>query len=96
MSAIEKTFFYSLPFTVILNSFPSEAQIKLPFLASKLIIANDSSMETVIFSFNGSTVHGDLFDSDSPIVFEDLNVSKIWFRRAGAKDADIRVWAWRR
>jgi len=92
LALTNRTFFFiSLPINAV--SFPSEAQIILPFLATKIIIINDSKNQTIDFSFRRPNLDGILTDEDGAITFDGLSESKIWFRATAS--ANIRLWAWR-
>lgn len=75
-----------------LRDFPDEAHMKIPFQATRLIIANDSDAQ-VDFSFKKPALHGELMSHDNPVVLDGVNVGKIWFR--SPQNASVRVWAWR-
>lgn len=72
--------------------FPDEAQIKIPFQATRLIVSNDSDAQ-VDLSFKHPSLHGELLKDDSPLVLDGVSVGKIWFR--SQQNASVRVWAWR-
>lgn len=92
MSAMSsKTFFYTRV-KIAVKDFPSDAQIKIPFLASKIIISNDTDPR-LDFSFQAPHLHGELFCDDDPIVMDNLSVGKVWFKSESSSEA--RVWAWR-
>lgn len=86
-----KTFFYKR-IKVAIKDFESEAQVKIPFLATKIIISNDSDPR-LDFSFQAPELHGELFCDDDPIVMDNLSVGKVWFRSESTSEA--RIWAWR-
>ena len=86
-----KTFFYKTT-EIGDKAFPDDAQIKIPFLASRLIISNDSEKK-LSFSFSPPDIHGDLFRDDNPIVFDGISFGKIWFK--AEENSNVRVWAWR-
>lgn len=72
--------------------FPDEAQIKIPFQATRLIVSNDSDAQ-IDLSFKHPSLHGELLKDDSPLVLDGVSVGKIWFR--SPHSASVRVWAWR-
>lgn len=91
MSTSGRNFFYkNVQITDI--AFPSTPQIKLPFMASKVIISNDSDLQ-VDFSFLKPNLDGELFCEDGPITFDCLGEGRLWFKSPGT--AGVRVWAWR-
>lgn len=93
MGISRRNFFYLN--TVISNlSFPNAPQIKLPFQASKIIIANDSDKSVLSFSFGIPDLDGELFCTDMPITFEGVGKGRLWFFTDGAPNK-LRVWAWR-
>lgn len=80
--------------------FQSEPDIVFPFSPTHIIISNDSTKKDLYFSFNGNDIDGVLFANDSPITFDGLVESKIWFYKVdrvqgGENKAPIRMWAWR-
>ena len=82
-----------------IGSFPSRAQVEIPFTATHIIITNDSKKTNVTFSFNGVDIDGELFKKETPITFDGCANNKIWFFRDGISadtiKSQIRVWAWR-
>ena len=86
-----KNFFYQR-LDVGLKDFPSQAQVTIPFLATRLILSNDTDAE-LGFSFQGPNLHGELFCDDDPIVFDGISVGKVWFK--SVSNSKVRVWAWR-
>lgn len=87
----DKNFFYNRS-EIGLTEFPDEAQVKIPFQATRLIISNDSDAQVDI-SFKRPSLHGELFKDDSPLVLDGVSVGKIWIR--SQQNASVRVWAWR-
>jgi len=86
-----QNFFYKRS-EIGLTEFPDEAQIKIPFQATRLIVSNDSDTQ-VDLSFKHPSLHGELLKDDSPLVLDGVSVGKIWFR--SPQNASVRVWAWR-
>lgn len=95
----KRTFFYSKISVGAQadGAFPSQAQIKIPFQATHVIISNDSDKTDVTFSFNRPNIDGELLKKEQPITFDGLSIGKIWFfKTLGGENAQVRVWAWRK
>lgn len=91
----KRNFFYRR-ISVNSSSFPSRAQIEIPFLATHLILTNDSDTQPISFSFLNPDIDGELFKKEQPIAFDGISVNKVWFFRTGSKPVQVRVWAWRK
>ena len=91
-----RTFHYERQDIVVLN-FPSDAQFKFPFLATRVMIAarNLKAQEIISFSYNGVDLDGEIFPDDTPIAFDGLQQGKLWFKSNLQQNAQIRMWAWR-
>jgi len=96
MSLGNRTFFYERQ-TISVTAFPSDAQFKFPFLATRVLIAvrNLKAQEFITFSYNGTDTDGELFPDDAPIAFDGVGQGKLWFKSNQNQAAEIRVWAWR-
>lgn len=83
--------------TVTETDFPGQAQIKLPFQATKVLIANDGSNATLAFSFLAPNIDGELFCSDGPLSLEGVGANRVWFKVAEneGNPVGVRIWAWR-
>lgn len=96
MSQTRRNFFYKKLTVGAMGSFPNTAQIIIPFSATHLIIANDSTNNGIAFSFLRPDVDGELFEKNAPITFDGINVSKIWLKKISATpNPQVRIWAWR-
>jgi len=92
----QRTFFYKR-ISVNNADFRKAADIEIPFTAQRIIISNDSTTSDVAFSFDGSTLDGELFDKNAPIAFDGLEENRIHFKKIqGNPAAQVRVWAWRK
>jgi len=76
-------------------AFPDTPQVNLGFNSQGIAFLNKSSIYTIQYSFNGTTIHGDLDPADESkgIIFDHRIESKIWFRAVGGY-ATVRVEAW--
>jgi hypothetical protein len=76
------------------TSFPATAQVNFTFSTQGICLLN-RSLVAVQYSFDGSTVHGDLNpdDASSGIFFDNRYESRIWFRVASGT-ATVRVEGW--
>ena len=81
--------------TVDSASFPDTPQVNFDFLSQGFALLNRGA-NVVEYSFDGSTVHGDLNPSDTSkdMIFDYRTESKIWFRYSGGSST-VRVEAWR-
>lgn len=75
------------------DTFTELPLMKFDFRATGLMIAIDSG-DAVEYSFDGQTRHGKLYAEDSFGSFDDIDESKIWFRKVGTPDVSLRLWAW--
>lgn len=75
------------------NQFSQLPLMKFDFRATGMMIAIDSG-DAVEYSFDGKTRHGKLYSEDSYGSFDDIDESKIWFRKVGDADVSLRLWAW--
>ena len=75
-------------------SFPETPQVNFKFLSQGFSFLNRGA-GVIQYSFDGSTLHGDLNPSDASIgITCDARIeSKVWFRVVGAS-SDVRVEAW--
>jgi hypothetical protein len=75
-------------------SFPEVPQVNFNFLSQGFSFLNRGS-NVIQYSFDGTTLHGDLNPSDSSasITFDHRIESKVWFR-GGDGYGDVRVEAW--
>lgn len=74
--------------------FPTDPQVNFGFLSQGFSFLNRGN-RTLEYSFDGTTLHGDLNPGDSSIglAFDNRVESKIWFRGDDGYGA-IRVEAW--
>lgn len=80
---------------VVVNSleFSESPSMKFDFRATGIMIAIDSGL-AIEYSFDGHTRHGKLYSEDTFGSFDDIDESKIWFRKVGEDPVSIRLWAW--
>lgn len=76
------------------SSFPQTNSIKFPFVASKILILNDSLKE-IYYSFNGCDIDGQMKWDEFSHTLTEVTVGRIWFKTP-TPDANIRVFAWAR
>jgi len=75
------------------TAFAPEPSMDFGFRADALMIAIDAG-EALEYSFDGKNRHGKIYTADSWASFDRTDASKIWFRKVGSLDCQIRVWAW--
>lgn len=80
--------------TVDDSDFPATPQVSFGFLSQGIIFLNRGA-NIVEYSFDGSTVHGDLDPSDESVIltFNNRVEDKVWFRYSGGTST-VRVEAW--
>lgn len=92
-AGVDKNYFRRL--TVTDTDFPDASQVLFGITGhiTTFSLINESN-ETIEYSFNGSTLHGDLVPNtpSEALSFSNRPVSKIWFRAPA--NAVIRVEAW--
>ena len=76
-------------------AFPENPQINFRFNSQGIALLNKNNVYTIQYSFNGTTVHGDLDPADESkgIIFDNRVESKMWFRAVDGY-ATVRVEAW--
>jgi hypothetical protein len=72
--------------------FIEDPDVIFPFRGNPSFLLINEGVDIVEYSFNGTTVHGDLVPntSTSALIFNNCGISKIWFRVIGST-TDIRV-----
>lgn len=77
--------------TVSNGSFNTNADLFIPFVTYTVSFQLESG-SLVQYSFNGSTIHGDLTSgkASASLIFENRVIGKIWFQGTGL----VRVEAW--
>jgi len=90
-----RNFFYT-ELDVSVTAFPSTAQIKFPFQATRVIIAMNGKAD-LHFSFQKPNIDGRLVPDDAPLAMDGLSEGRLWFKKVAVGPAvlAIRVWAWR-
>lgn len=80
--------------TVSEAAFPETPQVNFHFLSQGFAFLNRGA-NVVQYSFDGTTIHGDLNPGDGSISmsFDNRNECKVWFRQVGGS-SDVRVEAW--
>ncbi len=75
-------------------SFPSDPQVNFNFISQGFTFLNRSS-SIIEYSFDGSSLHGDLNPDDASIglEFDERWESKVWFRGSDGYGT-VRVEAW--
>lgn len=83
--------------TVTSATFTTEADTVINFRHQRgLSLWNMSGSTTVEYSFNGTTIHGELVGGTAyaGFVWENRVVSQIWLRITSGVSANVRVEAW--
>jgi len=88
-----RNFFYQR-LVVSSDIFTNEHDIDFGFQATHVIISNDSTTDSIAFSFRKPFLDGELFCTDGPLVMDGLSEGRIWFKRISINDVQVRVWAW--
>lgn len=80
--------------TVDVAVFPDTPQVNFEFLSQGFSFLNRGA-NVIEYSFDGSTVHGDLDpgDASAGLTFDSRVESKVWFRYVGGSSV-VRVEAW--
>lgn len=75
-----------------------QPDVVFTFITTSLLLLNEASSGVVEYSFNGTTVHGELDSAGTSkgMVFDNRTVSMIWFRvKSGSTGPmSVRVEAW--
>lgn len=90
--------FFYIRIPVSNTAFPSAPQIKLPFQATRIVLAPlfVKQNEIIQFSYLAPNLDGELMTNDLSVAFDGLSEGRIWFRVVTpSSTAEIRVWAWR-
>lgn len=103
MAYAKNNFFYKR-FAVEIEEYEALPQVtfdELGFTPTRLIISRvnlkQNDPQDVIFSFNGDDLHGEIFETDDTLVFDELTWNNIFMKLGAVGDpAEIRIWAWRR
>jgi len=60
-----------------------------------IILVNDAKVNSILFSFNGEDIDGELFPRDKSITMNWKKASRIWLKvSSGVTPTDFRLWAW--
>lgn len=88
-----RNFFYK---RLVISStiFTNEHDIDFGFQATSVIITNDSTTDSIGFSFRKPYLDGELFCNDGPLVMDGLSEGKLWLKKISINDVQVRVWAW--
>ncbi len=82
--------------TVTDTSFPTNSQVTIPFSGQTgFSLVNEGSVK-IEYSFNGSTLHGDLTPGTptAAIIFDNRRISAIWFRASSSSIVRVEAWGW--
>lgn len=83
--------------TIINATFNSQADVvfNIKYLSS-FTLMDETSSTVVEYSFNGTTLHGEMDSSkdSKTLLFDNRRVTGIWFRMKSGASAVIRVEAW--
>ena len=84
-------------FTITNTAFDNDANVLFRFRSGpKTIILTLEGATAVQYSFNGSTIHGELITSTdrAQMIFNNRPASKIWFKvAAGSGGVTVEAWA---
>lgn len=97
MSLSNRGFFYKRILVTNLV-YPSAPSIKIPFQATRIVIASIGLKpnENIEFSFQKPNLDGELFQDDGPLAFDGLSEGRLYFLAVNpGGSAEVRVWAWR-
>lgn len=72
--------------------FIDQGDLKTNFLSQGIVVANDDAGSEIQFSFDGTTVEGDLLPQESMNFFA-MRRKRIFLRGAAGKEP-YRIWAW--
>ncbi len=92
-----KDFNYFTKLVISTPTFPSTPQVVINFKGQEgLTLNNETSGGVVEYSFNGTTLHGEMDGSKTSkdLKWDHRRVSKIWFRLKSGSASTIRVEAW--
>lgn len=75
--------------------FPTTPQINFGFMTQAFSFLNRGTT-VVEYSFNGTTIHGDLnpIDASQGVVFDNRLESKVWFKSDADGYGTVRIEAW--
>lgn len=81
--------------TINLVDFASTPTIAWKCSTNHLIIVNDSRLNSIIFSFNGQDIDGEIFPKDKSLTLNWKISSKIWLASSSdTPDTPYRIWTW--
>jgi hypothetical protein len=77
-------------------AFPSDPQVQMNIVGQFSFSLLNEGTGVIEYSFNGTTVHGDLTPGtpSQGLFFDNRRVSAIWFRMASGIACTVRVEAW--
>ena len=75
--------------------FGSTPTLKWNFTANHIILVNDSKVNTILFSFNGEDLDGEIFPKDKSLTLNWKLASRIWLKSSSSTpDLEFRLWVW--
>ncbi len=88
-----KDFNYFRRLTISSTTFLESSDVEFSFRGNPSFTLINESTDTIEYSFNGNTLHGDLVGGtpSATLVSNNRGVSKIWFRVPNGDPVDIRV-----
>jgi hypothetical protein len=83
------------------TAYPKNPQFDFNFRATLMIIAVNGRgsiewLEDTVEKIDPSKPDGKILESDGPIVFDDIDVRKLWFKTEAKRSPKVRVWAKKR
>lgn len=90
-----KDFNFFTKITVTDTSFPTDAQVVIPFAGQSGFSLVNEGATVIEYSFNGITLHGDLTPGTptAAIIFDDRRIPAIWFRASSSSSVRVEAWA---
>lgn len=90
-----KDFNFFTKFSVTDTSFPTNAQVVIPFAGQSGFSLVNEGATIIEYSFNGTTLHGDLTPGTvtAAIIFDDRRIPAIWFRASSSSIVRVEAWA---
>ena len=81
--------------TVTETNFPSTPQIVINIRDVRSFTMLNEGDQTIEYSFNGNTVHGDLIPNSpsAGLTFDERTVGKVWLRAAGTSTLRFEAWS---
>lgn len=78
---------------ITVTEYPTIPQFEFEFRATLMIIAVSGRGFIEWSEDTSEKVDGKILETDGPIVFDDIDVRKLWFRTENSRSPSVRVWA---